>query len=67
MWERMKTENCSAVCMRRCVRKVTTRLARSSAICLQRTNHNSARQIIRKIDRDRLLRDIVADYLEQKE
>lgn len=28
------------------------------------TNHNGARQLIRKIDRDRLLYDIVADYLE---
>lgn len=30
------------------------------------TNHNGARQLIRKIDRDTLLRDMVADYLEQK-
>lgn len=31
------------------------------------TNHKGARQLIRKIDRDRLLHDIVADYLERKE
>lgn len=31
------------------------------------TNHNGARQFIRRIDRDRLLYDMVADYLERKE
>lgn len=31
------------------------------------TNHKGARQLIRKIDCDRLLHDIVADYLERKE
>lgn len=31
------------------------------------TNHNGARQLIRKIDCDMLLRDMVEDYLEQKE
>lgn len=30
------------------------------------TNHNGARQLIRRIDRDRLLHDMVADYLERK-
>ena len=31
------------------------------------TNRKGARQRIRKIDRDTLLHDIVADYLERKE
>ena len=30
------------------------------------TNHNGARRLVRKIDRDTLLRDMVADYLERK-
>lgn len=30
------------------------------------TNHNGARRLVRKIDRDTLLRDMVADSLERK-
>lgn len=31
------------------------------------TNHNGARQMIRKIDRDTLLQDILADYFTSQE